>query len=82
MHAELLGTLRLLQAMMDLWFDSICRVSNNADILDESNPLYRSGKYVCMYVCMNVCILSICAHACMCIMFVYMYVGKHVVEGS
>ena len=78
MYAELLDALRLLQAMMDLWFDSICRLSNNADILDESNPLYRSG----MYVCMNVCILSICAHACMCIMFVCMYVGKHVVEGS
>ena len=76
MYAELLGTLRLLQAMMDLWFDSICRLSNNADILDESNPLYRSGMYVCMYVCMNECMYSQYMRTCMYVHYVSMYVCR------
>ena len=52
MYVELAEALQLLQSMADLFFDSICKLSDNANLLDEGNPLYHSGMYVCMYVCM------------------------------
>lgn len=59
MYVELAEALQLLHSMADLFFDSICKLSDNASLLDERNPLYHSGVYVlyvyvCMYICMYV----------------------------
>lgn len=60
MYVELAEALQLLHSMADLFFDSVCKLSDNASLLDERNPLYHSGVYVLYVYVQFVCIMYIC----------------------